>query len=325
LTSSAKPTIVSHSTAMMGTFVDLKVSTPPARADEARAALSSAVDAMEEFIAVVSSWDSASDTSLINAHAGEAPVAIDKRLVALLQRAHEIAEISDGAFDVTFSPVGRLWRLRPENPKIPDDRALESALKLVDYRDLVVDAEAGTAFLKRPEMRIDLGAIAKGAVVDIAVDHLKAKGFPNLLVNAGGDLRASGAKANGPWVVAITAPRGPRNSGIGNLEVRDQAVTTSGDYEKMVTIDGKRYHHILDTKTGRPAEKSISVTVIAPNAERADALSTAFFVLGPVEGLALCERLADTEALFITPDFDAIHSSGFPIRIQRRAGAGDGN
>jgi thiamine biosynthesis lipoprotein len=296
----------------MGTFVEIKIATPPGRADEGRRAVERARKAIEAFVDEVSSWEPDSETSRVNANAGRTPVRIGERLMNLLLHAREISQLSGGAFDVTFSPVARIWKLRPLDPVIPDDEAIARVLKLVGYKDLVLDREAGTAFLRRPGMRIDLGGIAKGSAIDVAAASLKADGFTNVLINAGGDLYAMGAKANGPWMVGIRNPRGARHEAIGRLPLCDRAITTSGDYEKMIEIDGRRYHHIINPKTGQPADRCVSVTVIAPAAEVADALSTALFVLGPKDGLALCERLDDVEALFVDTDFHMIRSSGFP-------------
>jgi thiamine biosynthesis lipoprotein len=296
----------------MGTLVEIKIATTPGRTNETRSAVEHARKAMEAFVGEVSSWEPDSETSRINANAGKAPVRIGERLMDLLLHARKMSDLSGGAFDVTFSPLARIWKLRPVDPVIPDDKAIARALKLVGYKDLLLDREAGTAFLRRPGMRIDLGGIAKGSAIDVAAASLKADGFTSALINAGGDLYAMGAKADGPWMVGIRNPRGARHEAIGRLPLRDRAITTSGDYEKMVEIDGKRYHHIINPRTGRPADQCISVTVIAPAAETADTLSTALFVLGPKDGLALCERLDDVEALFVDPEFRMIRSSGFP-------------
>jgi thiamine biosynthesis lipoprotein len=302
---------------MMGTFVEVKVAVPDHRVEQAQEAVERAKEQMQAFIEVVSSWDSNSDTSRINANAGKAPTRVDARLMRVLLRAQQISEMSGGAFDITFSPVGRLWNLRATEPVIPHEKAIASAFKLVGYKDLVLDPEAGTAFLRREGMRIDLGGIAKGAVIDVAARSLKASGFQNALISAGGDLYAMGAKGNEPWMVGITDPHNPRGPVIGKVPLTDRAIATSGDYEKMVEIAGKRYHHIIDPRTGQLAGKCISATVISSDAETADALSTAFFVLGPKAGIALCERLENIEAVLIDTDFNVVSSSGFPRIIER--------
>jgi len=297
---------------LMGTFVDFKVVTPKDRIKEAEKAIERATAAMQDFVDVISSWDPQSDTSKINTNAGKQPIKINERLMRVLLRAREISKLSGGALDVTVSPVGKLWSLEKDNPLIPDNKQIQKALKLVKYKDLILDQKKGTAFLRRRGMRIDLGAIAKGAAVDVGIASLRKSGFENALINAGGDLYAMGSKPDGPWKVGIQAPREEHGKVMMKFEVEDRAVATSGDYEEMVVINGKRYHHILDPKTGRPADKCISVTVIAENAETADALATAFFVLGPDRGMYLSERLPEVEVLFVDSAFKISRSSSFP-------------
>jgi len=230
----------------------------------------------------------------------------------VLLHAREISELTNGAMDVTISPVFKIWDLDQENPVIPDKKKIKKALKLVNYKDLILNPQNNTAFLQRKGMQIDLGAIAKGATVDVGIASLRKSGFKNALINAGGDLYAMGSKPESPWKVGIQAPRDEHGKVMLSFNVKDNAVATSGDYETMVVISGKRYHHILNPKTGRPVDQCISVTVIAENAETADALATAFFVLGPEKGLNLCESLQNVEALFIYPDFQIVRTSGFP-------------
>ncbi len=297
---------------LMGTFVDFKVVTPKDRIKEAEEAIEKATAAMLDFVDVVSSWDPQSDTSKINANAGKQPVKIEERLMRVLLRAKEISELSGGALDVTVSPVCKIWDLEQNNPVIPDNKQIQKALKLVKYKDLILDPQKGTAFLRRKGMRIDLGAIAKGAAVDVGIASLRKSGFEHALINAGGDLYAMGSKPDGPWKVGIQAPREEHGKVMMEFEVEDRAVATSGDYEEMVVINGKRYHHILDPKTGRPADKCISVTVIAENAETADVLATAFFVLGPDRGMYLSKRLPEVEVLFVDSAFKISRSSSFP-------------
>jgi thiamine biosynthesis lipoprotein len=309
--------IVGGRAMMMGTFVEIKVVAAVGRTAEAQKAIQLAMKQTEAFVELVSSWDANSHTSKINTNAGKTPVKIDPGLMKVLLGARQVSEKSAGAFDITFSAVGRLWKLGPVKEVIPSDKAIAGALTMVNYRDLVLDSRKGTAFLRREGMRIDLGGIAKGAAVDVGARSLRASGFENALINAGGDLWAMGAKPGGPWVVGITDPRNPNGPVIGKHPLCDRAVTTSGDYEKMVEIDGKRYHHIIDPRTGRPADGCISATVIAPDAQTADAFSTAFFVLGPKAGISLCEELDNVEAALIDTDFNVTYSSGFPKVIER--------
>ncbi len=297
---------------MMTTEVEIKVAALSAQAAEAEAAIERARAAMQEYIDAVNTWDERSDAARINAQAGKEPVRIDDRLMRLLLHAREVSELSGGAFDVTYPPLAQLWNLRAPHFAIPSEKAIARARRLVNYRNLVLDPAAGTAFLRQPEMAIELGAIAKGAAVDTAARSLRESGFANALIRASGDMLAMGDKGGQPWLIGIRHPRGSRTDVIGAVALRDKAICTSGDYEKAIIVDGKRYHHIVDPRTGRPADRTISATVIARDAETADAFSTAFFVLGPKAGLELCERLPNVEALFIDPEMRILRSSGFP-------------
>ncbi len=298
---------------MMGTDVSIKVKCDASRQPNAYTAMEHAVATMEKSISTISSWVPESQTSLVNRQAGIAPVKIGPELMSILQKSQEIADMSHGAFDITFSAVGKLYELRPVLPVIPTDEQIDQALPLVDYKKLKLNHSENTAYLQEKGMRIDLGGIAKGTIVDAAAATLRREGFDYFLINAGGDLLASTPDGCDPWRISINNPRDARGKPLGTVAVTNEAIVTSGDYEKMVEIDGKRYHHIIDPRTGRPVEGCISVTVIGPDAESADALATAFFVMGPNDGLALCEQIQDVEAFFITPDFESIASSHFPV------------
>lgn len=303
---------VSGTCAMMHTTVELKVVAPPEKLDAAAGAIEQASQAMQDYVDVINTWEPGSNAARINAEAGKAPVRIEAPLMELLQRAERIAEMSGGAFDVTFFPLGQVWNVRDATFKMPSPAEVERARALVNYRDLALDAKAGTAFLKRPGMQIELGAIAKGAAVDVGVRSLRASGFPNALVRGSGDMYCAGSKNGAPWIVAIQHPREPRGKILGKIAVKDMAVTTSGDYEKMKIVNGKRYHHIVDPRTGRPAEGAISVTVVGPEAETADALSTTILILGPKAGVEFCKRWPGYEALIVDPEMRITKTAGFP-------------
>ena len=299
---------------MMGTTVTIKVQTEASELDRTRTAIEKALFQMQALVNHASSWDSNSDTSRINLNAGKAPVHIDSQLMQILLTARDVSVASDGAFDVTFSAVGQLWKLRPIFPEIPNDPAITAALTCVGYQSLILDPNAVTAFLRKDGMRIDLGGIAKGAVVDAAAQCLRADGFTNFLINAGGDLRIESPTGLPGWKIGLTNPVDPQGPTLGTVEVHRGAIVTSGDYEKMVEINGKRYHHIIDPRTGKPADRCISVTVVANDAITADAFSTAFFVMGPEKGLKLCESLPGIEAFFIDMNLKTYCSAGFPAK-----------
>lgn len=303
----------------MGTVVIIKLRIAEEQLPHAQHALEQAASEMKNLVGIVSSWEPDSDTTALNKAAGMHPVSVRPQLMRILQKANNISILSDGAFDITFSAVGELWKIRPVLPIIPTEEQIAAALPLVDYRKLVLDADAGTAFLPQAGMQIDLGAIAKGSVADAAAASLLKNGFDDFMINAGGDVRTACPVDAEPWTLGITNPRDPRGDVLGELTVRSGAVVTSGDYEKSVVLEGKRYHHIIDPRIGKPTQGCISVTVIGPNAETADALATAFFVLGPEKGKALCETLPDVEAMFIHSDFQTVLSSGFSSYLKEKS------
>ncbi len=221
---------------------------------------------------------------------------ISPELKAIIEHALEVSGLSQGEFDITVYPLEQLWGFYTGNYLLPAQSEIKQALKSVGYTNIVL---TGDSIYLRNRARIDLGGIAKGYAVDRACEIIQANGIRTGLVDAGGDIRVFGNKPGGkPWRIGIKNPRG--EGIIKTVEVSDQAITTSGDYEKCFEIDHSRYHHILDPKTGYPARPAISVTIIGPDALSADALATAVFVLGPERGVKLVESIPSTECLIIT-------------------------
>jgi thiamine biosynthesis lipoprotein len=241
-------------------------------------------------------------------------------VTAILREAVEIAAASDGAFDPTILPLTQLWSF-DTGGRLPTDEEIRQALRRVDYTRLEIDP-SGTVRL--PEgFGLDLGGIAKGAVVDLLAGVLDERIGSDYLIDAGGDILLSGLKeGRRPWVIAIRHPRRPDGfAGKLSLGLRNGkiAVVTSGDYERYFEQDGRRYHHILDPHTGYPAAGPASVTVIAPSCALADALATAAFVLGPERGLDLLERTEGVEGLILSEKDGGLTAgltSGFPLSAQ---------
>ena len=248
----------------------------------ARAALVKAFMEMERVEHLLSRHMPESEVSHINRAAGSAPVKVSAETFALLERSRAYSEQYEGLFDVTIGPVSALWGFSDDRPvTVPDAAVLDSLRHLVDYHHMLLNDRDTTVFLTRPGMQLDLGGVAKGYAIDRAVAVLRAEGLRNFLVDAGGDLYAAGTKGDGRrWRVGIKHPRRPDDLAA-TLELQDQAVATSGDYERFVLVDGRRYHHIIDPRTGYPADHYQSVTVLAPTAEAADALATYLFIAGP--------------------------------------------
>jgi thiamine biosynthesis lipoprotein len=253
-----------------------------------------------------------SDLGRINAAAGLAAVAAGADTIAVLKRALRFAELSGGAFDPTVGPLAKLWGIGFDNERIPTEDEIAQALSLINWRDVVIDEDAGTVFLSRPGMGLDLGAIAKGYAADEAARIIAGAGIERALIDLGGNILAYGAKEDGGyWRVGIQNPAAGRGAYIGVAEVKNKTLVTSGVYERFFESGGRRYHHILSTRSGYPVDSGLlSVTVIGDNSMDADALSTSLFALGYDKGRALAESMENTEAIFVFTDLSVRGTSG---------------
>jgi FAD:protein FMN transferase len=249
-----------------------------------------------------------SELTRLNARAGQGPVPVSPEMARLLAISAECGRVTNGAFDVTYFALRPLWNYKAEHPTLPSEDQIQAALKFVDYRRMVVDRQNDTVELPAG-FSIDLGGIAKGYGIDRAMDVLLAQGTKNGLVQAGGDTKALGRKFDKPWQIAIKNPR-HRDEVFAVLPVVNQCVQTSGDYERFFEIDGQRYHHIIDPRTGRPSSGCMSATVIGPEATFDDGIATAMCVLGPEAGLAIIEQLDRVEAVLVGMDGRVHLSSG---------------
>lgn len=305
----------------------------------------------ERYDAMLDRTAADSDIARINKAAGS-PVDVDPETLSLIQTACSYSALTDGLIDPTITPLLTLWgfgadasgsgtqtadnaaagsgtqtdgsaaagsdtqtEYHPAALAIPPDAdALAEACTHVDYRSIVIDEQAGTVMLTDPDAAIDLGFIAKGYIADRIREYLVSKQVASAIINLGGNTLLIGDKPDkSPYRVGIQYPFGSAGDIITTLSVRDQSVVTSGVYERFVEADGVRYHHILHPKTGYPVENGLlSVTIITDSSTDADALSTACFLLGLSDGMALIESLPDTEALFITDDYELHYSSGLP-------------
>jgi thiamine biosynthesis lipoprotein len=256
----------------------------------------------------MTTWREDSEISRINAAAGKQPVTVGPETMAVIQKSLWISGASEGVFDITFEAMHGLWKFDEDREaKIPDKAAIDKARKLIDYHHIQVDTDKRTVFLDRAGMRMSLGGIAKGFAVDAAAAVLTTEGITDFFVQAGGDLYVRGKKPDGSaFKVGVRDPRKPCDLNQPNadcyfalLEVQDHAFSTAGDYERSYLKDGKRYHHIIDPRTGYPATASRSVTIWAKDAFTADAVDDAVFILGPEKGLALVESLDDCGAVIV--------------------------
>ena len=280
----------------------------------AHACIDSAFAEIERIEKKISSWDQNSETSRINEKAGEEAVVVSTELISLIERSKKVSELSAGAFDISYASMDRVWKFDGSMTTLPEKEVIERSVEKVNYKDIIPDLAKSTVFLKKKGMKIGFGGIGKGYAANRTKNVLQRLGIENGVVNAGGDLTAWGKKANGKkWDIAIADPESPGRH-LAWLEINDGAVVTSGNYERFAMIDGVRYAHIINPKTGYPVTGLKSVTILCPDAELADALATAVFVKGITEGLELINQLNGIEALLVTDEDELVESGKLGIR-----------
>ena len=315
--SSSAPTahLVERTFASMGTELRLKAWT----ADDAgaNAAFEAVFTEMNRLEAIMSNWRETSDIEQLNAAAGNHPVRVAPELREVLRDAHQLSEWTDGKFDVTWGALENLWKFDYQNKDdtIPDPAEVARKRKLIDYRKVVVDDQAGTAFIEGKGMTVNLGGIGKGYAVDRARDILKSRGLHDFIVQFGGDMYAAGLEDNHMWRLGIQDPRGPENRIFAQIDLSDSTFSTSGDYARSFVRNGRRYHHIIDPATGEPATGCRSVTIVAASATVADGLSKGVFILGPEAGMALVQRLPGVDAVIVSSKNEVLVSPGIKGRV----------
>lgn len=285
---------------------------------KAKLALDRAVAEIKSTEKNISSWTKESETTLINNNAGIKPTKVSDDLFNLIKRSKVYSSISNGAFDISIQPLINLWNEFLSQNQLPDSASVKSILQLVDFKKIILDSSKNEIYLSENNMKISFGAVGKGYAAERTKALLKNMGVNSGLVNAGGDICAWGNQSNGkPWEIAIQHPR-DENKLIAWLEIKDQSIVTSGDYEAFKIINGKRYSHILDPKSGYPVNSLYSTTVIAYNAELADAMATAIFVLGPDKGLQLAEQIKGLEAILFTSNDEILSTSGLDLSWEKQ-------
>lgn len=266
--------------------------------------------------ALLSVWKPGSDVVRLNAAAGQAPVAVGPDTLLVLEAAAQASEWTGGKFDITFGALADIWKFdHDQDNTVPDRKAIEARLPLVDYRLVQIDRARGTAFIRKAGGRVHLGGIGKGYAVDRAAAILRQRGFRDFLIQSGGDLYVAGRNNDVPWKLGIADPRGANGQTFATLELGDGTLSTSGDYERSFMKDGVRYHHLLDPDSGTPAAGARSVTIVTDSAMLADTLSTGVFILGPVQGMALIEKLNQVEGVIVTAANQVLVSSGLQGRL----------
>ncbi len=275
----------------------------------ARRASRKAFDRIAKLNAILSDYDPESELSRLSGSAGGPAVPVSIDLFDVLQRAKQIWERSGGAFDVTIAPVGRLWRRARRDRKLPDRSRLEQARALVGSDKLILDPAARSVRLVMPGMKLDAGGIAKGYASQAALDVLKGEGIKQALVGGAGDIVVGdpppGARG---WKVAIAPLEPGQSEPLRTLVLANAAVSTAGDAERFVTIDGHRYSHIINPATGLGVEDRASVTVVAADGATADAVDTTVYILGPERGLKLVDDTPGAAAIYFRLTKDGIKS-----------------
>ncbi|MFC4263911.1 FAD:protein FMN transferase [Ferruginibacter yonginensis] len=252
---------------------------------------------------LLSTFKATSETNQINEAAGQHPIKVSAEMLGLVQRSLKISALTDGAFDITYGSIDKsLWNFDKTMAALPDAKTAASMVRLINYKNVIVDAEQQTIFLKEAGMRIGFGGIGKGYAAEMAKQLLIQNGVTSGIVNASGDLTTWGVQANGqPWRVGIANPDMPHVP-LSHLQLSNMAIATSGNYEKFVIIDGKKYSHTINPRTGLPVNGIKSVTIISPNAELADALATPVTIMGVNAGLHLINQIHHLECIIITDD-----------------------
>lgn len=283
---------------LMGNRFEITVLEP----DENRAAwlIERAIAEISRIEGLLSTFLPESETNLINEMAGITPVEVSGEMIALIQRAKRISELTQGAFDLSYGSIDkRLWNFDLSMKSLPDAAVARKSVRLINFRNIEVDPLNRTVFLKEKGMRIGFGGIGKGYAADRAKEVLVKEGVTSGIVNASGDLTAWGKQENGePWTIGIADPNAA-NHLFSYINITDMSVATSGNYEKFVEINGKRYSHTIDPRTGMPVSGIKSVIIISPFAELSDALATPVMIMGTEIGLDMLNQMKQVAALII--------------------------
>jgi thiamine biosynthesis lipoprotein len=286
--------------------------------EKAQQAVQIGIAEIQRIESLISSWQKTSQTSEINRNAGVKAIMVDKELYDLIERSIKVSKLTKGAFDISFASMERLYKFDKGDHPLPDRKTLTESIAKIDYQNIILNREDRSVFLKEKGMRIGFGGIGKGYAANKAKQVMMAlDGVKGGVVNASGDLVVWGDNGSEEdWKIQISDPM-DINKSLGSIGVKNASVVTSGDYERFFTYEDKRYAHIINPKTGIPTSGIKSATIVCPDAELGDALATSIFVLGPSEGIALINRLKNTEALLITDEDKIVTSDNLEFNKQK--------
>jgi len=273
---------------------------------------------LHELDSILSANTDTSNLAAINAGAGIKPIKAAPETLIVLKEALLYSQKTDGLFDPTVGSLVKTWNIGTDYAAVPSPEKINKALSLIDYRKVIINDEEGTVFLTLKGMKLDLGAVAKGYAADEVIRIIAKHGIQRAIVDLGGNVYAYGDKAPGTdWTIGIRDPETQQGNAIISIKVKNKSVVTSGIYERFFEENGKKYHHILNTKTGYPEDNELmSVSIITSVSILADALSTSTFLLGTEKGLSLIEKTSNTEAIFIDKNKKIRVSSGLKDKIQ---------
>lgn len=295
---------------IMGTQVTITVVAPSPELGEA--AIEAGMAEVRRLDAMMSLYKDTSEITKVNLAAGKHPVKVSPEMIEVVEHADEISTLSGGLFDVTIGPLVVLWQMRLKEGRVPTDGEIAGVRPLVNYRNIIIDKKASTLFFKKPGMIMDLGGM-KGYIADRVAGVMKQRGANNALIALAGDIWALGRREDGkPWRIGVQHPR-DKDRTLTVLELSDKYVCTSGDYERFVIREKKRYHHIIDPRTGKPSTGVISATLVGDRGSFIDPLAKVPFILGPVEGMKLMKKLG-IEAIIVDEQGNTTTTEGIVLQ-----------
>ena len=295
-----------RTTLLMGSRFDITIVGQDSLSTEAN--IDTVIAEISRIENLISDWKETSQVSHVNKNAGIQAVKVDKELFELTKRAIRFSEITGGAFDISFGSMEKVWKFDGSMKEIPSAETVQRSVAKVGYKNIILDSTNSTIFLKLEGMKIGFGSIGKGYAADRGRAIMLARGIKAGIVNASGDMSTWGKQPNGKdWIVGITNPFDTEKL-VGKISLKQAAVATSGNYEKYIEIEAKRFSHIINPLTGYPAIGVASVTVIGPEAEMANGFSTALVVLGEQKGIEVISQYPDYQCIFITDNHKVITS-----------------
>lgn len=284
----------------MGNRFEISVVQPPSRHAFAEEYIDAAIREIQRIEKLLTTYDPNSQTNQINEQAGINPVKVDKEVFDLIFRSTKISEVTQGAFDITYGSIDKsLWNFDKTMTALPDPAIAKKMVRLINYKNIILDSSNHTVFLKEKGMRIGFGGIGKGYAAEMAKNVIQKAGITSGIVNAAGDLVTWGMQPDGnPWTIGIASPDAI-DKPFSYLNISNAAIATSGNYEKFIIVDGKKYSHTIDPKTGLPIEGIKSVTIISSNAEIADAMATPVMIMGVKVGVDMINQMKNIACIII--------------------------